>query len=822
MKGLACLPVFITGLLIWGKTLPAPAQITSDNTSNTTVNQSNNNFNILNGMQKGNNLFHSFKEFSIPQGSSAIFNNSTDVVNIINRVTGGNVSNIDGLIKASGNANLFLINPSGIVFGENAKLDIGGSFLGSTASSILFEDGFEFSAVNPQEKPLLTVSVPVGLQMGTNPGAIEVNGSGHNLMTQDANFAPYINPLSFIPSQLRPGLQVKPGKTLALLGGDIQLVGGILTAAEGRVELVSLKEGRVNLVDTSKGFSLDNAKISNFGNIQLLSRALVDVSGAGAQEVNIKANQFNIKDGSGVIMQNRGIQPAGDINVLASAVEFNGAIPDTQIRSGLLNETIAGDAGNINITTESLKVLDGAGVSSRTFGLGNSGFININAAQSIDVIGISPINRSQNSAIGSATLSSGKSGNVKLSTKNLSILDAGAIATISLSSGSAGNVTINSENTQVAGKSRGFFGITTITATTFGEGDAGNLTLNTKTLSIRNRGGINTTSHNSGNAGSITVNATEYVEIVSGDESVPSNINSSVLRESRVVGEFLELPDLPSGDAGNITVNTPYLKLSDYGTLSVSNAVIGNAGTLTVNADLIQLENKANLTAFSNSGEGGNIFVQSDSLQMRRESFIATDAGGEGNGGNITINTDTLAALENSDITANAQNSFGGNVTINAEGIFGTQFREQQTTKSDITATSELGAEFNGVVELNTPGVDPNSGLVELSAELTDSSQNIASGCISKAGSNFVVTGRGGIPQNPSHKLIANRIWLDIRNFSASKNKNIDEISEIPNKPEIVEATGFVRHPNGEVELIATQNKPFLIRQASNCRVQKT
>ena len=180
MKGIAFLSGFISGLITFG-TLPATAQITSDGTTNTTVNLNNNNFNIINGIQKGNNLFHSFKEFSIPKGSSATFNNSTDVVNIINRVTGGNISNIDGLIKSQGSANLFLINPAGIVFGENASLDIGGSFLGTTAESILFEDGFEFSAVNAESEPLLTVSIPLGLQMGSNPGNIQINNTGHNV-----------------------------------------------------------------------------------------------------------------------------------------------------------------------------------------------------------------------------------------------------------------------------------------------------------------------------------------------------------------------------------------------------------------------------------------------------------------------------------------------------------------------------------------------------------------------------------------------------------------------------------------------------------------
>ncbi|MEM7581024.1 MAG: filamentous hemagglutinin N-terminal domain-containing protein, partial [Cyanobacteria bacterium P01_A01_bin.80] len=180
MKGIAFLPGLLGVLISFGNS-PVTAQVNSDGTTNTTVNLNGNNFNILNGIQKGNNLFHSFKEFSIPTGSSVNFNNSTDVVNIINRVTGGKISNIDGLIKANGNANLFLINPTGIVFGENASLDIGGSFLGTTAESILFEDGFEFSAVNPQTEPLLTVSVPFGLQMGRNSADIIVNNTGHQL-----------------------------------------------------------------------------------------------------------------------------------------------------------------------------------------------------------------------------------------------------------------------------------------------------------------------------------------------------------------------------------------------------------------------------------------------------------------------------------------------------------------------------------------------------------------------------------------------------------------------------------------------------------------
>ncbi|AFY54830.1 filamentous hemagglutinin family N-terminal domain protein [Rivularia sp. PCC 7116] len=819
MKGIVFLSRFITVFLTLGITSPAPAQVTSDQTTNTTVNQSNNNFNILNGMQKGNNLFHSFKEFSIPQGSSAIFNNSTDVVNIINRVTGGNISNIDGLIKASGNANLFLINPAGIVFGENAKLDIGGSFFGSTASSILFEDEFEFSAVNPESTPLLTVSVPVGLQMGKNPGAIKVNGSGHNLIAQDATFSPYINPGN------ANSLQVKPGKTLFLIGGDIQLDGSILTAESGRIELASLNEGEVNLTQTSKDLTLNDIKTSNFGNIQLAQRTLVDVSGASGGEVNIQGNQVSVKDGSVVMVQNRGIQPAGDINLKAKSVVLSGAIPDTQIRSSLMSETLptGGDTGNINITTERLKIEDGASVFTRTFGLGKAGFIYINASESIDITGVSAINPNQFSAIGSATLSPGKSGDVKLSTKNLSVLDSGVIATTTFSNGSAGNITIDSENTQVAGLSRGIFRATAITATTFGQGDAGSIDLNTQTLSIGYGGTVNTTSHNSGNSGSVTINATKSIEVAGGNEIQAANINSSVLPQLAFIGKFPGLPQVPTGDAGNVTVNTPYLKLSDFGSITTRNAGTGNAGRLKVNADLIKIENQAGFAARSNSGEGGDILVQADSLQMRRESYISTDTRGEGNGGNININTNTLVALQNSDITANAENSFGGKVTINAYGIFGTQFRENLTLESDITASSQLGAEFSGIVELNTPGIDPSSGIAELPTDVIDSDNQIAAGCSSNAGSSFVATGRGGIPQNPNEQVDSSPSWSDIRDLSAyrQRNNNTVENTQKLDKTPIVEATSFIRNQDGEIELIASQNKP-LTTQGFNCRGMNT
>lgn len=206
----------------------ASAQISADSSVGTQVNISgsaSNIYEITGGSQVGSNLFHSFREFSVPTGGEAFFNNNTNlnnITNIINRVTGGSISNIDGLIRENYGANFILINPSGINFGANAQLNIGGSFLASTAESVKFADGAEFGAKNIATPPLLTISVPVGLQFGQNPAAIRLQGQGHNISLQSPIFSPFTRGAT-------NGLKVKPGNTLALVGGGIISEGGTLT-----------------------------------------------------------------------------------------------------------------------------------------------------------------------------------------------------------------------------------------------------------------------------------------------------------------------------------------------------------------------------------------------------------------------------------------------------------------------------------------------------------------------------------------------------------------------------------------------------------------
>ncbi len=222
---------------------------------------------ITGGATRGVNLFHSFGEFNINTGRGAYFENPSGIANIFTRVTGGNPSNILGNLGVLGNSNLFLINPKGIVFGPQARLDVRGSFVCSSASGVVFNNGFEFSSANPQTVPLLAINIPVGLRFRDNPGAI-VNASSVTQVIQGTT--------------LPVGLAVPPGQTLALVGGDVIFNNGFATAFSGNIQLGSVASpGLVSFNITPIGLGLDYTNVANLGNIELSGLSAVTASGPG-------------------------------------------------------------------------------------------------------------------------------------------------------------------------------------------------------------------------------------------------------------------------------------------------------------------------------------------------------------------------------------------------------------------------------------------------------------------------------------------------------------------------------------------------------------
>ncbi|MBE8998856.1 S-layer family protein [Nostoc sp. LEGE 12447] len=802
------------GMFLWCASVSA--QLTPDGTLNTAVSQSGNNFTITNGSAANSNLFHSFQQFSVPTGGSATFDlvNTPNISTIFSRVTGGNISNIDGLIQTiNGNnpVSLFLINPSGIIFGANAQLNIGGSFIGSTASSIKFADGAEFSVINSESAPLLSINVPIGLQLGNNPAPINIQGTGHTLRN--------VSGLALLPPIQTPNstkLRVQPGNTLALVGGDIHLNGANLIAERGRVELGSVSgKALVNLIPTAQGYTLGYGNVQSFGDIQLAQRSLLDISGVNAGSVQIQGRQIQFTDGSLVLAQNFGNLPGGDIRLQATeAVDLIGKTTDGTIQSGVRSNAFGmGASGNISVITPNFTIKSGAGLNSTTFGKAPSGNIYIDAT-AIELSGFSPNNPADVTTVNTTTLGTGNAGDVFVNSNSLLVSSGASLSSATFGSGSSGKVTIRNTNTTVMGESpSGLY--SNISSTTFATGSAKTLTLNTAKLQILDGGAVATTSFFAGNGGDLSINATEAIAINGQGRATNSSINASTIRPDALLRKRFGLPDILTANAGTLSITTPNLTLTNGGTVSVTSQGSGNGGNINISADAIQLKNQGFIQAQTESGNGGNIKLSAKNLLLLQDnSQITSTAGGSGNGGNININAPIIVGLKNSDIIANAVRGRGGNIQITTQGIFGLKFRPQLTPESDITASSQFGV--SGTVQVNTIGIDPNSGLVELPANVTDPSQQIATGCADSEGSRFVATGRGGVPQNPLQQVTSDHTWSDIRNLTAYR-KTGEVIAQIPTKEAVlVQATGWRRNTQGKIELIADKS-PTQAQQPLTC-----
>ncbi|MBN3907174.1 MAG: filamentous hemagglutinin N-terminal domain-containing protein [Nostoc sp. NMS1] len=732
------------------------------------------------GAVRGTNLFHSFEQFSISAERTAYFNNAIDIQNIISRVTGNSISKIDGILKANGTANLFLINPNGIIFGPNASLNIGGSFVASTASSLNFADGTKFSATSPQTTPLLTLSVPIGLQFGATAAPIRNQSQASpddavNILGQGV------------------GLQVQRGKTLALIGGDITLEGGNITARGGRVELGSVAgNSLVSLSPTNEGWVLGYEGVQNFQNIELIQLnkipSIVDTHGNGSGNIHLQGGLVRVAGSLLILVNPLRLQSGGNLTVNASdSVVIE---QDSQLFTQSFSNA---NSGNINVNTKKLVVKSGAQL---------QGQLTINASDSVELIGGTTIPVLRD---GSDLISSG------------------------------------------------------LFSATYGNQNAGNITINTGKLRIEGGARISTSSEGiyrfipnqltpaTGNAGKLTVNASESVELI-GTSPNGSKLSSLF---SGTQGP---------GNGGNLTLTTGQLIIKDGAAITVSSQArknviyigdpnnLGKAGDLNITARSILLDNKGKLISNSESGKGGNITLQVQNLLlMRRESQITTNAGTTGlggDGGNIIINAPNgfivATPLGNNDITANAFSDSGGKITITAKNIFGFvprtradvekldpgEINPNQLRTSDITAFSQQNPSLNGTVRINSPDVDPSQGLVELPVNLVDASQQIVAGCnsgVKIARSSFIATGRGGLAADPTQPLIADDAvladWITLSPESQNraegiqnrvvvhKQRNTEEKSQKVNSvnepTQIVEAQGWVVDADGNVVLVA-------------------
>jgi filamentous hemagglutinin family protein len=648
---------------------------------------------IEGGTLRGVNLFHSFSEFSVPTGGEAFFNNPAQIENILTRVTGSNISHIDGLIRANDAANLFLVNPNGIIFGVNSRLEIGGSFFASTADSLVLENGadlYQFSASNPTAPPLLTITAPIGLQFGSSPGSI-VNQS--RLTKTIADVGSQFNEVI--------GLEVQPGKTLGLIGGNVTLAGGFLkagnflafttgnsTAPNGRIELGSVADNSfVRLIPQDNGFAVGYEGVQNFGDIELSQAAQVN-----AQDVIINARRLLVRDGSSVSAAGRTanliVNASDSVQLMGSGegryeISFLDAPESsyfgTFTNSSSLSSSSFGLGGpaNLTINTGKLLIQDGSSVSA----VGIAANLIVNASDWVQVIGsfdarndrtspAQPQYSFSNTSTIASSLSSystgfteGIPGNLTINTGRLLIQDGASVWAL----GTGANLIVNAsdsvqvsgfvdERTQSTSPNQSIYDFSfTVTrpSSMFSESvgleGVANLTINTERLLIQNGASVSSTAY--GGGANLTLNASESVQVIGSVDGRSEFI--SRLQPQYSYSKTVPIPSTLSSSSylyngrveANLMIHTQQLLVQDKAQVRVFAYSFGNSffgssggeaiGNLSVSAGSIRLDNQARIGVFAQA-----------SNDINAPANAPVNAGG-----NITLTVEDLVLRHNSEIS---------------------------------------------------------------------------------------------------------------------------------------------------------------------------
>ncbi len=678
--------VGISQVIVLGFNKSITAQIIPDNTlgaASSVVTPDNINGlesdRISGGAVRGSNLFHSFQEFNIDAGKGAYFDNPAAIQNIFSRVTGSNPSNILGTLGVLGNANLFFMNPNGIIFGNNARLDIRGSFLATTADSILFPDGNKFSALNPEAATLLTVNVeqPIGLQFEGREGIITNQGI----------------------------LEVNSGKNLALVGGDLTIDGGGLIAPGGRVDLVGLTKAGIigfnsgDILSFPNGIARGNISLTNQasidvaevtgGNINLIGRDLnIDNSeilagiGEGLAVPNAQAGDINF-NATGDIKVNRSfifndvnensIGNAGQIILKANTADINNSLITSEIlgegKSGnividttdsitvntswILNNLGSGgvgEGGDVVIMADSLSLDNNSRLSASTFGVGNAGKVLLNVKDSLSLSNITTIfNIVENGAIGN-------SGGIFIKAGSFSLTEGAELQASTNGIGNGGDViievrdAISFDGVGNDGFASGIF--SPVKPKGFGRG--GDVTLTAGSLSITDGARIQTKSEGQGATGNVKIEVRDLIFF----DGAEKNPNPAF---EHITGIFTTVQTSTFQQGGDIEINAGSLSIINGAELTANTFGLGNSGNIVIEArDSISLDGINNRGSRSGifsavgrdssgnigKGQGGDIEIVAKSLALNNGAGVASATLGQGDAGKITIITQETVSLD--------------------------------------------------------------------------------------------------------------------------------------------------------------------------------
>lgn len=760
---------------------------------------------IEGGAIRAENLFHSFQDFSIEEGLAVYFANPANVENIFSRVTGDRASNLFGTLGVEGNANLFFLNPNGIVFGPNARLDIAGSLTLSTATAFDFEDSSQFSSA--QLRSPLTVSVPLGLQRGGSAGVGDIESSG-----------------------------------VLIVGGDVVLVAEEIKLNEGRVRSSGDIRVVANNLEATQGAQLNASGSGNAGNVVIEvsetarfdgvdedakesggAFSFVEAGGEGAGgNISISAQNLELTNGAQIGSGTFGKGDAGDIVLqIEETIRFDGRDDTFQFPSGAFSTIELGGegaGGDIAITANNLELTNGAKLVSSSFGSGEAGDIAIDVAETVrfssigpqldaedisgsvgriddniaendmdtggrgvrdeDLIGRSPRgeeasrvpvdrmpndrmpvdNPSDHTDVDSADKADDPSFTVPIETgvfrsisDIISSFDSGAFSLISNTGESGGNIVVRARNLEVEGTAR-------LDASTFRTGDAGNIILEVADT-VRFDSKVSDPGDEFFASGGLFSSAGLRATGNGGDVTIAAN-NLELLN-----GAKLEAIGLGNSDAGNISIDARQQVLADFG----------------------------EITTISEAGAGGSVAIAAETVRLINNSDITTFVPtGAGDGGSITMTADVVAAFNDSDILSFATEGRGGDIFINTPFLI----TENNPLASDSLDPMDL--DNNQRVDINasggTPGTIsiPESILTEealdiLSDSFEEAAVIAAASCVSPAANpnRFVISGRGGVPVQTGSGLALSYETGVVRSLSTTQSQshtraNVSEVARSP------------------------------------------
>ncbi|MGD2183914.1 filamentous hemagglutinin N-terminal domain-containing protein [Lusitaniella coriacea] len=592
-----------------------------------------------------------------------------------------------------------------------------------------------------------------------NAGSIDVvvsqtlnaNGESRQGLTQGAS--------SGISSIALPGVTGNTG-TVRVRAGSLNLTNG------ATLRTITNGSGNARSIDVVVDKTLNADGESSLGlSSEISSLALPGATG-NTGGIRVGANALNLTNGANISSQSLGQGTSSNIEIaVAEGFTADGATRQGQV-SGVYSVTFNDSAGDIDVQANSVKLTNGANLISLASGScgcanlaridnsspliqGSSGNISVRATQTFEADGASPLGLPSGISSSLGSGVLGSAGGINIETNALRFTNGAKLDSSTAGRGDAGQISI------VATDSVVFDGRNPI------GNSSGGITSLVTPGAIGNGGKVNIST------GSLAITNGSILNTLTAGQgnggSVDIKASGSVLLDG--LGTGIVTANIPGaiGDSGDINISAQTVTLSNRGFITALSEGQGKAGDIDIRARSLALLNQGSIDTISISGSGGNINLGIDGLLvMRYESLISATAGfsgSGGDGGNIDIAASFIVGIreENSDITANAFSGRGGNIRITTNGIFGLKFRPRLTPLSDITASSEIG--IDGTFDLDLLSFPSEQGLNELPSSLVDAESafardvcGIQDGKIA-GGSSLTITGRGGMPPSPLEPL---------------------------------------------------------------------